>query len=193
MTHDEGRGSRSAAPRVLWFYGADAVGKSVVGWEAYSQLVDRGTAAAYVDTDYLGFCHPRPDDPAELVAGNLAAVWAGFREAGADVLVVSGILVTPLHRNLFEAALKGSHFTACLLTARPVTIAERVVRRRQVEAEHQGVTLSDEVIKDLRAYGERSAQFAALLSSGGFADFTLSSDDITPAELAAQSTGRAKI
>lgn len=158
---------RAAAPRVLWYFGADAVGKSVVGWEAYRQLVDRGTAAAYVDTDYLGFCHPRPDDPAELVAGNLAAVWAGFQRAGAEVLVVSGILVTPLHRSLFESALAASQFTACLLTARPETIAERILRRRQVEAEQQGGALNDEVISDLQAYGRRSARFAARCRPGG--------------------------
>lgn len=60
--------------KAIWLYGADAVGKSVVGWETYSQLVARGLPAAYVDTDYLGFCDPRPDDPSVLVAANLGAV-----------------------------------------------------------------------------------------------------------------------
>ena len=41
---------------VLWLYGADAVGKTTVAWEIYSVLTDGGVPAAYVDTDYLGFC-----------------------------------------------------------------------------------------------------------------------------------------
>jgi hypothetical protein len=58
---------------ILWLYGADAVGKSTVAWEIYTSLTSRGIGAAYVDTDYLGFCSPLPDDdPAPLVAANLA-------------------------------------------------------------------------------------------------------------------------
>ena len=52
---------------VLWLYGADAVGKSAVGWEAYTLLAEAGEPVAYVDTDYLGFCTPAPADQAELV------------------------------------------------------------------------------------------------------------------------------
>jgi hypothetical protein len=79
---------------VLWLYGADAVGKSAVGWEIYSGLAAAGYPVAYVDTDYLGFCSPTPDDQAALVAGNLGATWVGFAAAGARLLVVSGIVVT---------------------------------------------------------------------------------------------------
>ena len=63
------------SPRVLWFYGADAVGKSTIGWEAYSVLSDQHAHVAYVDTDYLSFCHPAPDNVTEVVADNLQAVW----------------------------------------------------------------------------------------------------------------------
>ena len=79
-------------PAVLWLYGADAVGKSAVGWEAYTLLAEAGEAVAYVDTDYLGFCTPVPADQAELVARNLAGVWDGFAATGARLLVVSGIV-----------------------------------------------------------------------------------------------------
>ena len=61
---------------ILWLYGADAVGKSTVAWEIYDSLTSRGVGAAYVDTDYLGFCTPSPyDDPSPLVAANLASMW----------------------------------------------------------------------------------------------------------------------
>lgn len=71
MTVSDGRAPHSA---VLWLYGADAVGKSAVGWETYTLLADAGVSVAYVDTDYLGFCTPAPADQAELVARNLGAV-----------------------------------------------------------------------------------------------------------------------
>ena len=31
---------------VLWLYGADAVGKSAVGWEAYTQLAEGASSPA---------------------------------------------------------------------------------------------------------------------------------------------------
>ena len=117
---------------VIWFYGADAVGKSAVGWEAYRQLVTRGLPTAYVDTDYLGFCDPRPDDPAALVAANLSAVWANFPKQDVRYLVVSGILVTGEHRRIFAAALAGCSLTTVLLRAQPSTIRARIRRRREV-------------------------------------------------------------
>ena len=108
-----------ARSRVVWFYGADAVGKSVVGWEAYRQLIARGVPAAYVDTDYLGFCDPRPADPAQLVAANLAAIWANYARHGIRYLVVSGILVTAEDQQTFAAALGNCTLMTVLLHARP--------------------------------------------------------------------------
>jgi len=178
------------ASRAIWFYGADAVGKSVVGWEAYSQIVARGRPAAYVDTDHLGFCDPRPDDPSALVAANLGAVWANYAAQGVDHLVISGILVTAEHRRLFADALAHCSLTTVLLQARPETIRARILRRRQVEAAEQQTTLSDTVVEELHDYGDRSVRFAALLETGGFADLSLGTDDATPAQIAARALDR---
>lgn len=175
-----------ASGGVIWFYGADAVGKSVVGWEAYSQLVDRGLPAAYVDTDYLGFCDPRPDDPSDLVAANLGAVWSNYAKQGIRYLVVSGILVTVEHRQKFAATLGGCSLTTVLLQAQPASIRARILRRRQVEAAEQQTSLSDTVLRELHDYGDRSSRFAALLETGGFANLQLKTDDATPAQIAAE-------
>jgi hypothetical protein len=174
----------------IWFYGADAVGKSVVGWEAYVQLVARGLPAAYVDTDYLGFCDPRPDDPSALVAANLAAVWNNYAERGVRHLVISGILVTPEHRRLFADALSNCSLATVLLQAQPDTIRARILQRRRVEAAEQQTTLSDSVLHELHDYGDRSARFAALLEAGGFADLSLRTDDGNPAQIATQALDR---
>ena len=174
------------APRwaVLWLYGADAVGKSAVGWEAYSQLAEAGELVAYVDTDYLGFCTPAPADQAELVARNLAGIWAGFAAAGVRLLVVSGILVGDEDRDRFEQAIPEAGFTFCRLTARADTVRERIELRREVEVRTRGGELSAEVRAELEAYGERSVAFAELLERIGLESFAVATDGRAPAEIA---------
>lgn len=170
---------------VLWFYGADAVGKSTVGWDAYSQLTARGVPAAYVDTDSLAFCSPQFDDQARLVELNLSAVWPHFAQAGARCLVVSGIMVTADHRARFAATIGGAELTVVRLDAEPDTLRARIVGRRRAEADTLGIELSDPVQAELRAYGERAVSFAALLRSADFADLVLDADTQSPTELAA--------
>jgi len=104
--------------------------------------------------------------------------------------VVSGILVTPEHRQIFAHALNGCSLRTVLLQARPDTIRARILRRRQVEAAEQQIKLSDTVLQELQDYGDRSAQFAALLEAGDFCDLSLGTDDATPAQLATQALDR---
>ena len=169
---------------VLWLYGADAVGKSAVGWEAYTQLAEAGEPVAYVDTDYLGFCTPAPADQIELVARNLGAVWAGFAATGVRLLVVSGIVVTAEDRDRFERAIPEAGFTLCRLTARADTVRARIVLRHEVEERTRGGELSAEVRAELGAYGERSVAFAELLERIGLEAFAAATDDRAPAEIA---------
>lgn len=176
--------------QVLWLYGADAVGKSAVGWEVYTLLADAGEAVAYVDTDDLGFCTPAPADQSVLVAQNLAAVWTGFAAAGARVLVVSGILVTAEDQARFEGAIPAAEFSFCRLTARPDTVRTRIVRRREVEERTRGTDLSAEVRTELAAYGERSVAFAALLERVGSETFAVETDDRAPAVIAREVVDR---
>lgn len=176
--------------QVLWLYGADAVGKSAVGWEAYTQLAEAGEPVAYVDTDYLGFCTPAPADQAELVAHNLAAVWVGFATTGVRRLVVSGIVVTVEDRARFERAIPGATFTFCRLTARADTVRARILLRRELEERTRGAELSAEVRAELEAYGERSVAFAQLLERLGWEDFAVTTDDRAPAVIAAEVVDR---
>ena len=146
MTVPDGPARRFA---VLWLYGADAVGKSAVGWEVYTLLADAGEPVAHVGTDYQGFCTPAPADQAELVARNLAGVWDGFAATGARLLVVSGIVVTPEDRDRFEQAIPEAGFTFCRLTAQADTVWSRIVLRREVEERTRGRELAAEVRTEL--------------------------------------------
>lgn len=160
-------------PRVLWLYGADAVGKSTIGWEAYSLLVERQARVAYLDTDYLSFCHPAPSDPAVLVAENLRAVWGVYQAHGVEQLVVSGIVVTPEDRARLTALIPAARFVFCRLTATPATVQRRILARREAEAATQNITLSAETRAELEEYGRRSVGFAELLARFALEDFAL--------------------
>ncbi|WHT22395.1 hypothetical protein N8J89_15395 [Crossiella sp. CA-258035] len=113
---------------VLWLCGPSGVGKSTVGWEIHTQL-DR---SGFVDTDQLGLCSPAPaDDPAQhrIKARNLAAMWPHYREAGADRLVVSGILESAAVARRYTRALPGAAVTLCRLRAGSSELRERFLRR----------------------------------------------------------------
>src|SRR2546429_2065026 len=77
----------------LWLCGPSGVGKSTVGWEIFRQLARAGSATAYVDADQLGLCYPAAAgdrDNHRIKARNLGAVWAAFRAAGVDSMILSG-------------------------------------------------------------------------------------------------------
>ncbi len=61
----------------------------------YQQLLAEDAAAAYVDIDRLGMSFPPPeDDPARhrVKARNVGAVRRNFGRAGAQVVIVSGVI-----------------------------------------------------------------------------------------------------
>ena len=174
-----------SSPSVLWLYGADAVGKSTVAWEIYIRLSSAGTVAAYVDTDYLGFCSSVPrEEVAGLVASNLSAMWPQYAAAGATVLVVAGVVVTTEQRDQFRTVIPASNFALCRLRASPSVQRERILRRARAEGLGGGgaaTGLSDESIED---YARSSAEFAQLLDDVDLADFTVDTDGLTVPEVA---------
>ena len=123
--------ANSAIP-FLWICGPSGVGKSSVGWEVFTQVRAAGVTAAYLDTDQIGFCRPEPaDDPDHYVlrARNVAALWPNFLAAGAQAMIVSGILETADGVRLFTAAVPGAAVTIVRLQATPATLQERIFRR----------------------------------------------------------------
>jgi hypothetical protein len=77
----------------LWLIGAAGSGKTVTGWALFSRLAAAGVRAAYIDLDQVGMAYPAPEDDGgneRVKARGLGAVWAGFREAGAQCVIASG-------------------------------------------------------------------------------------------------------
>ena len=118
---------------VLWLCGPPGIGKSTIGWEIFTQLIQAGIAVGYVDIDQLGICYPEPaSDPGRhrMKAQNLGAVVANYRAAGARCVIVSGV-VDP-GRGVPAGAMDASHIADVCVDTSGLAAAEaaRLVRER---------------------------------------------------------------
>lgn len=107
--------------------GATAVGKSTAAWSVLRDLWQSGISTAYVDLGQLGFVHPGPDPVLE--AANLAALWRGYRHAGAEALLV----VTRDPGSVLRA-LPDDPVTVVRLDADAASLTDRVRRRAEGES-----------------------------------------------------------
>jgi hypothetical protein len=118
------------APRpapVVVVTGPTAVGKSTATWTVLGDLWQRGVPTAYIDLGQLGFVHPGPDP--DLEAANLAALWRGYRHAGAEALLVVTREPGPVLR-----ALPDDPVTVIRLDADSSTLTDRIRRRAAGES-----------------------------------------------------------
>ena len=116
---------------VLWLCGAPATGKSTVAWQVFSDLADQGLCVGYLDIDQIGMLAPPPDaDPRchRFKVDNLAGMVSNYRTAGAQVLVVSGV-IDPEHGHDFAEAAVDADITFCHLTVDEPTLRERLAAR----------------------------------------------------------------
>ena len=162
---------RDPAP-VLWLCGPSGVGKSSVGFELFDQLSKAGTDIAYVDLDQLGLCYPAPDgDPRNnrLKARNLGQVWAGFRAAGAQCLVVSGIVDDAEEVRRHARLLPGTAVRVCRLRVGPDELRSRIRKRGSL------LHLTEENVRN-----------AMELDRSDFADLVVNTAGLAVAQVAAQ-------
>jgi predicted ABC-type ATPase len=179
----------------LWLTGVSGVGKSSVGWEAYTQVRAGGVRAAYVDFDQIGFCLPAPDDDHgnhRLKASNLAAVWRNYAAAGARHLVVSGFVDAPEEITGYSAAVSDTDLLVCRLTAEPDTLKERVLRRGWGGGPQlPGDQLVGKTTQRLLEIAQESARRAAELERDDVGDFVVRTDGRTIPEVAALALAQA--
>jgi predicted kinase len=116
---------------VLWLCGAPATGKSTVAWQVFNDLADQGLRVGYLDIDQIGMLAPQSDaDPRchRFKVDNLAAMVSNYRTAGAQVIVISGV-IDPAHGHDFAEAAAEADITFCHLTVDEPTLRERLAAR----------------------------------------------------------------
>src|SRR5215470_1912304 len=139
VTHEHtaagGAGDRAmAAPvPVLVITGPVGVGKSAIAAEAAWLLRQADVPHALVDLDRIEQCWPVPaDDPwnERVSHRNLACMWANFRQAGADRLILMRVLeARSLLRRVTEAV-PGAEITVVRLRA-PLAVLHERIRSRE--------------------------------------------------------------
>ncbi|WP_204034324.1 hypothetical protein, partial [Sinosporangium siamense] len=169
---------------LLWFSGATAVGKSTVAYEVFRRIVRSGVRAAYVDVKQIGALRPAPT---VLKARNLAALWAGYRAAGARYLIVSGEADSDDSVRRYTGLLPGTTPTVIRLHAEAATLAERVALRGRGE----GPAIPGDELKGLPAAGlqqaaGRAAHEAEVLDAAGAGDLRITTDGRPAQEVAAE-------
>jgi adenylylsulfate kinase-like enzyme len=134
---------------VIWVCGASGAGKSVAAWGLYEELAAAGARVAYVDIDQLGMLYPvADDDPAwhhALKGEALAAVLPGYVAAGAQLLVVSGV-VDP-HEGPRKQLPRDTDLTLCLLAPDPAVLRERILARGWSQADADEAAAENDVLR----------------------------------------------
>jgi adenylylsulfate kinase len=124
--------SNAAIIPVLMLTGPVGAGKTSVGMAVSEQLHEAGTAHAFVDLDWLSWCHPAPPHDrfhAALCLRNLAAVCANYRAAGAARLVLAGVVETRAERAGYLAVIPGAELVVVRLQATLPTLLGRLAAR----------------------------------------------------------------
>ena len=123
------------SPRVpvLLLTGPVGAGKSTVGAEASRLLGEARVAHALVDLAGLGACWPVPDDDPwdeRVVHRNLACLWANYRDAGAERLIVCRVLEARSLLDRVADAVPGAEITVVGLRV-PLPLLHRRLRARE--------------------------------------------------------------
>jgi adenylylsulfate kinase len=155
---------------VVWITGTVGSGKTTIAFAVSAILTSAGRPHALVDLDELTRCYPKPADDrfhTVLAFRNLAALWANYRDAGAERLILSAVTedrVADLER--LAAAVPGAKPVVVRLRADRDVIRSRL-RRRHVD----GLGLDWHLT--------RAPVLEAILDAAGVADFEIANDSST--------------
>lgn len=124
--------SKPAVVPLLIISGTVGAGKTSVGGEVSEILAARQVPHAFLDLDALACSWPEQGRFNEdLAFRNLASVWANFRAAGAERLVVAYVVESRDDLKKYEEAVPGAKVTVCRLVASLETREARL-RAREV-------------------------------------------------------------
>ena len=124
--------SMATSVPVLLITGPVGAGKSTVAAEAARLLRESNVPHAVVDLAWIEQCWPVPLDDQwneRLIHRNLACMWANFRQAGADRLILARVLeARSLLRHVVEAV-PGAQITVVRLRASLAVLHARIRSR----------------------------------------------------------------
>ena len=170
----------SANVPVLVVTGPVGVGKTTVA-AAVSDLLDRAAVAhAMVDADHLRWCYPTPpDDPFRAALGlrNLAAVWANYRAAGAERLVLADVVESRDDLAGYRAAVPDATLLVVRLAAPLPTIERRLACRENGDG--------------LDWHRRRAAELIGIMERNRVEDLLLETDGRSPLDVAREVLARA--
>lgn len=116
--------------------GPRGVGKSSVGWQVFSEVMQSGVTCAYIDLDQVSWFRPSPEDDPDnhrVRIGNLARLWSVYERAGAQCLVATGDVRHRGVMDAYAAAVPSLAMDVCQLHARAGTLRERLLARGRGE------------------------------------------------------------
>jgi hypothetical protein len=160
---------------VLLLTGPVGVGKSTVLSEIAWLLTQASMPYAAVDLAVIGRAWPAPEDDRwneRLIHRNLACMWANFRDAGAERLVLARVLEAKSLLRHIEAAVPGAAITVVGLRASLPVLQARIRHREQGT--------------DPTWYLEVAAYLVDAMERPGIADFVLDNESGPVADVAAQ-------
>ena len=113
-------------PTVVWISGTVGVGKTSIAEAMSAILKTHEIPHAFIDRDALSNSWPtRGPFNEEVARKNVETVWANFREAGADRLVVAGVIENATDLEWYRAALD-LRMVLVRIKASPETRASRI-------------------------------------------------------------------
>lgn len=119
---------------VMLVTGPVGVGKTTVAGEVSELLECAGVQHDFVDVDSLRRFYPSPPDDrfcTALAMRNLSAVWANFRAAGAERLVLADVVESRGELGRYRAVVPGAEIAVVRLRAAVATLTIRVGGREQ--------------------------------------------------------------
>jgi adenylylsulfate kinase len=163
-----GRNPYCQPVRTLLITGPVGVGKSTTAEAVGHLLRATGHRHAVIDLDAIRQCWPPPpDDPFHSALGlrNLRDLATNYRAAGAERLVLAGVIETREERRRHAEAV-GAELVVCRLTAAQDVVRERLERRhRDDHDDREGV----------RWHLARTLELTRILDEADLADATVDS------------------
>lgn len=113
--------------------GPVGVGKTTVLREADSLLVETGVLHATVEIEEVARFWPAANEKGDLAYRNLAALWANYKAAGANRLLIGMLAELSADLSNLYSAIPGAEITVVRLEA-PLPLIEERIRLRESSA-----------------------------------------------------------